>query len=236
MQRKIIVLFAIMIVAAMTLSLWPTTVSASKEEDDIAVIVFTTTYGAQDPNTASTDQYDVFEYTGIHWADNTVVTYKINPAGAPSGTTAAVKAGFETWDAAIGNTLFNDNVNTVKGKTGTIRDKVNVVSWGRLPEYTIAQTTVWYNARTNLIVEFGMVFNTGYAWGIDADGEGSTSKLTNAFDVQNIATHEAGHTLMLGDLYMDPANQLTMYGYGDYGQTYARSLGVGDINGINYIY
>jgi hypothetical protein len=81
-----------------------------------------------------------------------------------------------------------------------------------------------------------MVFSTAYKWGIDSDGEGSAYTLTNAFDVQNIATHEAGHTLMLDDLYMDAANVLTMYGYGSYGETYAISLGTGDVSGIKVIY
>ena len=115
-------------------------------------------------------------------------------------------------------------------------DGKNVVSWGRLGSGIIAQTTVWYNTRTHEIVEFGMVFSTSFRWGIDADGEGTAYYLTNAFDVQNIATHEAGHTLMLDDLYTDETNALTMYGYGDFGETYAISLGVGDKSGINAIY
>ena len=80
------------------------------------------------------------------------------------------------------------------------------------------------------------MFSTAYKWGIDADGEGSRYTLTGAFDVQDIATHEAGHTLMLDDLYMSSASALTMYGYGSFGETYAISLGTGDISGINAIY
>ena len=111
-----------------------------------------------------------------------------------------------------------------------------MVSWGRLGRGIIAQTTVWYNSRTGAIVEFGMVLNTAYKWGIDQDGEGTGYTLTNAFDVQDIATHEAGHTLMLDDLYMSAASKLTMYGYGSEGLTYAISLGAGDISGIKAIY
>jgi len=119
---------------------------------------------------------------------------------------------------------------------GNKYDGQNVVSWGRLGRGIIAQTTVWYNSRTKEIVEFGIIFSTAYKWGIDADGEGSSYTLTGAFDVQNIAAHEAGHTLMLDDLYMSAASALTMYGYGDFGETYAISLGVGDISGIHAVY
>jgi hypothetical protein len=164
------------------------------------------------------------------------VTYSVNAKGAPSGALAAVAAGFETWDAEIDDTLFNDNVAAASAKlSGNKFDGKNVVSWGRLGRGIIAMTTVWYNPSTSEIVEFGMVFSTAYKWGIDSDGEGGTT-LVGAFDVQDIATHEAGHTLMLDDLYMDEASALTMYGYGSFGQTYARSLGVGDISGATAIY
>ena len=195
------------------------------------------TYITGDPlGTPRTDSYNIYAYDGIHWATGKVVTYSVNTKTAPTGTITAVKAAFETWDAQINNKLFDDNVNVAaQNLAGNRYDGKNVVSWGRLGKGIIAQTTVWYNQKLE-IVEFGMVFSTAYKWGIDKDGEGTTYALTGAFDVQNIATHEAGHTLMLEDLYMQEANALTMYGYGDYGQTYARSLGTGDINGIHAIY
>jgi hypothetical protein len=99
---------------------------------------------------------------------------------------------------------------------------------------TIAQTTTWYNSKTNEIVEVGIIFNSMYKWGIDTNP--SDSNKINAFDVQNIATHEAGHTLMLKDLYDSATSQLTMYGYGSLGETYARTLGAGDLYGVRLIY
>src|SRR3989339_43583 len=162
------------------------------------------TYYVDPLGTPYTDTYNVYAYSGVHWSTGRVVTYSVNTKGAPAGAIIAV--------------------NRYDGK--------NVISWGRLGRGIIAQTTVWYYTTTLEIVEFGMVFNTAYKWGIDADGEGSAYTLTNAFDVQNIATHEAGHTSMLDDLYMPETSALTMYGYGSYGQTYAISLGAGDVNGI----
>jgi len=49
-------------------------------------------------------------------------------------------------------------------------------------------------------------------------------------------THEFGHWCGLADLYNDVDYWLTMYGYGDYGLTYARTLGLGDINGLHAVY
>ena len=182
------------------------------------------------------DTYNVYEYSGIHWSEESEVTYSVNTNGAPAGATMAIVNAFETWDAEIGDTLFSDDVQTVSRVKGNRFDGKNVISWGRLRRGVIAMATVWYNRDTSEIVEFGIVFNTAYTWGIDSDGEGTEVILDNAFDVQNIATHEAGHTLMLLDLYLPAANALTMYGYGDYGQTYAISLGDGDKSGIRAIY
>ena len=183
------------------------------------------------------DTYNVYDYSGIHWSEGSVVTYFVNTKGAPVGATTAIFNAFETWDLEINTNLFSDdNVETISRVKGNRFDGKNVISWGRLRRGVIAMATVWYNRDTSEIVEFGIVFNTAYTWGIDADGEGEEYYLGNAFDVQNIATHEAGHTLMLLDLYIPEANVLTMYGYGAYGETYAMSLGDGDISGIRYIY
>jgi hypothetical protein len=55
-------------------------------------------------------------------------------------------------------------------------------------------------------------------------------------DLQNIATHEFGHWLVLNDLYKKPARQQTMYGYGAYAETKKRTLESGDIAGLETIY
>jgi len=199
-----------------------------------------------------TDQYDLFSYDGIHWSTSAVaagVKYYVNPKYSGVGSAAtveAVKAAFGTWDAAVdeyheewmqegyhvGIDLYV-YVGTT-GLSGSRYDRKNVVSWGSLRVGILAQTTVWYYSGTKEIVEFGMVFNRLYKWGIDPDGEGGTT--INAFDIQNIATHEAGHTLMLGDLYKGPSSQLTMYGYGSKGEVIKRTLGYGDIHGAQHIY
>ena len=56
------------------------------------------------------------------------------------------------------------------------------------------------------------------------------------YDVQDIMTHEAGHWLMLGDLYTKAASEQTMYGYGSTGELKARTLESGDIAGLRKIY
>ena len=225
MRKNLCLTLAILMIGILAASTGVSIASAFPD-NVVAEKVFTTYIGVS--GTPGTDTYDEFQYTGIHWPSGTTVTYSVNTKGAPVGALQAVKAAFETWDAAVSIELFNDNVATASNKAvGNRYDGANVISWGRLKPGIIAQTTTWYN-RANQIVEVGMVFNTYYRWSI--------GPVNNAFDVQNIATHEAGHTLMLLDLYDIAASQLTMYGYGDYGQTYAQTLGTGDTSGINYIY
>ena len=55
-------------------------------------------------------------------------------------------------------------------------------------------------------------------------------------DVQNIMTHEAGHWLVLDDLYATYNSEKTMYGYSDQLELKKRSLESGDKAGIQKIY
>ena len=67
-------------------------------------------------------------------------------------------------------------------------------------------------------------------------GDPTNSGVASTYDLQDIATHEAGHTLMLNDLY-DPSDaDLTMYGYGSYAELKKDTLGLGDYLGLNAIY
>ena len=60
--------------------------------------------------------------------------------------------------------------------------------------------------------------------------------MATTMDVQDIATHEIGHTLVLNDLYQSQNYYQTMYGYSDYGETYKRTLESGDIAGLQVLY
>jgi len=83
------------------------------------------------------------------------------------------------------------------------------------------------------MVEFDIVLDKDEQWAINTDPEDPDP---NAFDVQNIATHEAGHTLVLGDLRSPKDGALTMHAYTWLGDTVKRTLGSGDISGVQAIY
>jgi len=164
--------------------------------------------------------------------------YYINPSGGgvtDSDAISAVITSFETWDSVTAKELFNYGGPT--GASGVVFDMQNTVSWALITDSNIiAVTSLWYipGKPPKEIVEFDVVFNTNYPWGIDPVKEDSST--IDAFDIQNIATHEAGHVVGLNDLYEDAYSVLTMYGYGSEGETIKCSLESGDILGTQKLY
>lgn len=182
---------------------------------------------------------DYYKLLGLYLP--TTVTYYVNPSGAPGKAVDEIQKAFETWDGVTAQELFNPAGSTSTKVTGLKKDGKNTVSWaGNLATNIIAVTRLWYkNDRdpTTLdpIIEFDIVFNARLPWGIDTDGEGPLT-LSNAYDVCDIATHEAGHVVGLDDLYADQYRELTMYGYSSKGETIKISLQQGDIVGAQYLY
>ncbi len=210
----------------------PGFVSASPESPgkDIVKYVFVH-YAASNkpakPPTRTDAAYSLYK-GGVKWADGVVVSYDINTAGAPTGAAAAIQASFDTWDAETSRNLFAHGGGSTS-KRGAAYDQENTISWDSIPQSgVIAMTTFWVNTFTKRIVEFDIEFNTYYPWG--------TSGASGVMDVQNIATHEIGHTLVLNDLYQAQYSAQTMYGYSDFGDIEKRTLESGDIAGIRALY
>ncbi|OHB10026.1 MAG: hypothetical protein A3G05_01905 [Candidatus Zambryskibacteria bacterium RIFCSPLOWO2_12_FULL_45_14] len=111
-------------------------------------------------------------------------------------------------------------------------DNENQVSFGDLDSGTIAVTVVWgiwggptFNRQ---IVAWDQIYNTDYQW--------SDSGELNKMDFWNIAIHELGHSMGLSDIYNSSCSEVTMYGYGEYGETKKQTLEPADITGINLLY
>jgi len=79
------------------------------------------------------------------------------------------------------------------------------------------------------LVEWDMVFD-------DVDFDWSAIGEAGKMDFENIATHELGHAVGLGDLYNTECSEATMYGYASYGETKKRTLEAGDIAGVSSLY
>jgi hypothetical protein len=132
------------------------------------------------------------------------------------------------WDNKTTKTLFTNPVlgaypwNTYDGK--------NSISFGNYPTANvIAVTVTWYKPTTKEAVESDILFDTDFTWG-------NATVNSGVMDLQNIATHEIGHTLGLSDLYTSSCSAVTMYGYSGYGETYKRTIEIPDITGLQKIY
>jgi len=143
---------------------------------------------------------------------------------------AQVAASGEEWEAWTNADVFGSASLGSAGVAGQL-DGVNQIDWVSLgASSTIAMTTTWYYRSSGEAVESDGQYNTFYAWATDG--------LSTAMDVQNIATHEIGHTFGL-DHPRGPAGKigcLTMYAYGSAGELDKRSLGDGDVLGLRALY
>lgn len=174
-----------------------------------------------------TDEFKRYKDTRIHWATASV-GYSVDVTDAPSGALAAIQATFEAWE--------NDPA-ALWGITDPIEidfyltlGSDNTVSWGDTSDYpgAIAVTSITYWFPSMELIEVDTVMNSDFDW--SATGE------SDKYDVQNIMTHEAGHWLVLDDLYQWKTQKLTMYGFSDLGEIDKQNLGHGDALGIDRIY
>ncbi len=179
--------------------------------------------------------YD-FLARGAQW--RSAEPYFVNPTNedgmAPAFVESAVTAGVSAWEAYGGEVFGEGALDTSANYNGGDLDGVNTTSFGSYSDNgVIAVTTVWgYFSgppRTRELVEWDMLFNEYFTWG-DADAN------QTLMDLQNIATHELGHSAGLGDLYETSCSSETMYGYSSEGETIKRDLNTGDITGIQELY
>ncbi len=205
------------------------------------------------------DDPDGADNQGIPYLVNFNYPVRKSPGLVANQAQSSIDQSFRTWVDAqdIGSTrLLYRNAGST-GSNGGRYDRKNVISWKGLRSGTIAVTYVWYNPTTKAIAEFDMLLNANYSWSVTApdmtgvfyDPNGPTNNglnstygdpintgIPNTFDIQDIITHEAGHTLMLDDIYEAGAESLTMFGYSSYGELNKDTLLRGDYLGLNYIY
>ncbi len=156
-------------------------------------------------------------------------SYFLNPEHGPAGAVEAIQAGMKTWtDVPTASFVFVDAGTTTSSAHGK-NDGRNIVTFARMGSNgTLAENTFWYSTGTGELLDSDIRFNTCYSW--------SASGSPGDYDVQNIATHEFGHSLSLDDLYDDADAEKTLYGYSALGETKKRTLDPDDVAGIVHLY
>lgn len=175
--------------------------------------------------------------SGAKW--KTTEPYLINPANnfglSDNMVFDAVNAGVNEWEKYGGPAIFGGgSVDSSAVYNDATTDDKNVVVFGDgLASNIIAVTNVWGYfggpPQTRQLVEWDMKLNSAFQWG---DGAANPALM----DVENIATHELGHSAGMNDLYTTSCNLETMYGYSTEGDTIKRTLNAGDIKGIQALY
>ncbi len=171
-----------------------------------------------------------YKLLGVKWT-GLPVNYVINPyntEGIDEGVVVnTIATSTQTWDQATSAPLFNAPL-TGEVQYG-VANGINAIDFGPLDIGIIGVTSIWYSRVTKQIVEFDMRFNNYYNWG-DATSDSSL------MDLQNIATHELGHAVGMGDVYTSSCTAVTMYGYSNTGDISKRDLEPADITGLQKMY
>jgi len=174
------------------------------------------------------DTEDDFKVLGLKLIS--ALSYELNPSGSDldeSEVISVLQMSLATWDSETSFDLFDDTITITTGSSA-IGDDKSTISWSNLGSSgIIAQNSLRYNKATGEIIESDVTFNSYYSW--------STTGESTAMDLQNIATHEFGHN-GLADLRSYKDFALTMYGRSGPGEIIKRTLGTGDILGIQAVY
>jgi hypothetical protein len=174
------------------------------------------------------------------WKLNGSVVYNLNPSSAPttlgtSNLVNLVSKAFQTWqNYANGKVAFSRGTDTIAIRSAY--DGKNIVAWGQTNNSTLAVTYTRYYTSTGQVVDVDTIFNKRMAWKWTDPTVYACSQYTNAYDAQDILTHELGHWLGLNDHYTSNYVNHTMYGYGSLGETKKDTLATGDILGLGSIY
>ena len=194
-------------------------------------------FGDYAQRTELTELDDVYEQDdegfvfldNIHWdTDDFEIDYYINEDGTSdcSGEFSATVNGFQTWEAVSSCSIGYDYQGTTSREEST--DGYNVVDWEDYGSSTVGYTAMTWQLSTGKYLEFDIVANDYYEFCV-----GLTS---GEYDIENLMTHEVGHTLALFDLWYEDNSAKTMYNEVDTNQISRRSLHSGDLAGARYVY
>ncbi|MFN4179149.1 MAG: matrixin family metalloprotease [Armatimonadota bacterium] len=249
MKRWVAVMFLVVLAVLFSLlfgcSGGSNNVQKAGDIDEIVIVHPVPTDGGRGCSVSTSDPTS-YQFTGWELPSGGI-TYRVNPkkVKVPSGYSLtsdqiirAIRDSFATWTEANSALVFNYG-GTTSAQAGRL-DRINAISWRNLQAGALAITYVWVSRATGQVVEADTAFNNLYAWYDFSVPDGYTPDnycpdRPLAYDIRNIATHEFGHWIGLGDLYSADDKDATMYGYGDVQELKKRTLASGDRNGAQQL-
>ena len=220
-MRKMIALPMALLIVFSVFAALPVVFSVADPSINVEVVVH---YAIPPTDNSMTNSH----YKLLRYHSYSTINYYINPSNSygfsQSAVVNAITGSVSTWDSETAYQVFSYKGTT--SRTAGTYDGYNVISWGSYSAGVIAVTMSWVKGKQ--VLEVDCLINTYYGWSLN----GEAGKM----DVQNIMTHELGHFCGIADLYNSADYWLTMYGYADFGETYKRTLGLGDILGLEAFY
>jgi len=179
---------------------------------------------------SSNPKVNHFDVTAWHLSGP--IVWSLNRSTVPRRVAGSVDSvlnqSFDAWYSG----MFSQGPDT-RAKRAKL-DRVNAILWKKMGRSTLGATFVWFSIDSGEVLEVDTVFNKRHPWAIFPNAPECQSA-PDAYDLQNIATHEFGHWVGLDDLFDDADKDLTMYGFSAGGEVKKRTLGTGDVNGKNEI-
>jgi hypothetical protein len=187
-----------------------------------------------------TDTSSCFEFLarGAKW--RSVEAWVVNASNSSGLSDTFIRSNLssniEKWETAAGVDILGQGSTT---SASLVADTVNPDGSNEVyfadidSPGAIGVTIVWgyFSGPPKLreLIEWDQIYD-------DHDYPWSDSGESDKMDFENIATHELGHSVGLGDIYTDKCSQMTMYGYADYGEVDKATLEDGDIQGVSELY
>lgn len=194
---------------------------------------------------------------GWRWADNSNIQLYLkddsnlaNEGLDKNSVAQAVSDAAETWDSISSQNLFNDGVTISSQVAADKQDQKNVVAWKYTSSSALAYSRTWYYTNKYVVgkdgkrykkaIESDLTYNTRWGWTTDESNPSLYNWMTNpsssTYDVQTVALHELGHTLGLGDTYLNKLYKYDLSQIMGYYDSTQRTLGSGDTKGLQTLY
>ena len=193
--------------------------------------------GPDKPNGADTSNCYTYLARGAKW--KSIEPYLVDPTNTRGLDESAIRTiiagSINKWeDAAEKQILGNEIAETVdRLNIGNLNDK-NEVMFGDISYEDVIGIAITWGIFSGppsqrVLVEWDQIYD-------DIDFDWSITGEEGKMDFENIATHELGHSVGMGDLYEDRCSEQTMYGTAINGEIKKRTLEDGDINGVFKLY
>jgi Matrixin len=190
--------------------------------------------GTPEPRVTSTGAVE-------HWPVGATVAAVLDPSLSQlnPGAQEAITEAFATWQAA--NTGAPTVTFTMSDTPGVAaQDGVNTILYGPITVSGFEDAisiTISYADDDGTVVEADTIINNAYLFTVIATPEATTPASASCggrYDIQNVATHEAGHFLGMGE---DMADQTTtMFITSVPCQTHKRTLTTSDVTAMTNLY